>query len=383
MKDGIGSHDVDLKPPSGPPPSYLTVSDESVNSGNFRKLLVAAPLTGKDGGASHSYSLSLDTVPLSLGGTNAETAQGAINNLLAFIGLIKGSCVVFDGTNWTMLLPGKEGQSFSIVNGVPAWTNANVPIASTSTVITTANETKAIPNSAQLTAGDGINIQGAHVAVDATVVRNSAITALQTVLNAAIQNSLQLSGDQMIDGAKVFKDLQLTSLAITAGNKDYTFPNAPDNLVGEAYHQSLSNKTLVNPIIDSGSTISLVTPSGNYSLKTIMPTSGRVYSFYDANCDGDIAIKSGIANAGCMAYGDGGAIRFSPQGTAGHPFISQGINAPTCDVLSEVGGGTNQTTYNPGDMLVADANGKLQKFPIGKPGQKLEVNSEGIGYIWQ
>lgn len=191
------------------------------------------------------------------------------------------------------------------------------------------------------------------------------------------------NGDQEINGKKTFENLAISNQSITAFEKAYQLPKEGDELVGCKSEQTLANKSFDGLKNEYGFPIVFKTPVKNYSVIAKPITQERTYSLYDANTDADIAIKFGVPSKGGIAYGDGHLIRFTAQGSKGLPLISGGREEPNFDILTEDGGGTGQKDYKPGDILVAGADGKLTKLPLGEPGQVLSVNKERTGIIWK
>ena len=57
---------------------------------------------------------------------------------------------------------------------------------------------------------------------------------------------------------------------------------------------------------------------------------------------------------------------------------SNGTLSLTTDIIAEIYGGTNQTSYTTGDLLYSSATNTLAKLAIGSAGQVLKVSSGGI-----
>lgn len=149
------------------------------------------------------------------------------------------------------------------------------------------------------------------------------------------------------------------------------YNGAADPIVTESDTATLTNKTLTSPIL---STPNLGTPS----TLVLTNATGTPASLGLANATGTPA-SLGLANA---------------TGTPTSIGLANGTGLPivggTTGTLTEVRGGTNQTTYTTGDMLYASATNTLSKLAIGSANQVVtsvggipawSTVSGGINYL--
>jgi hypothetical protein len=84
--------------------------------------------------------------------------------------------------------------------------------------------------------------------------------------------------------------------------------------------------------------------------------------------------------AGAVAYGTGTAYDFSAAGTAGQALLSGATSAPTWGTLGTAAGGTGQTSYTDGQLLIGNTStGGLTKATI-TPGTGVSITN-GNGSI--
>lgn len=414
------------------PPSYLTISPEPGNSRNYRQLKLLAPLIGEDG--VNQYSIGLGIVPINSGGTGATKREVAVNNLLHYDGLIGGSLLYCDEyLRWHPLAPGHDGQALSLASGKPVWSSAVVSIPKTASVLTLHESLIDYPNSRQLQADPGAGIAivdtggQLKLSADSSVLRTNkpqiaagplSLSNGPTIIGAQAQglnlegsaHTVNLSiadvahdyhyvfpdsgndaavvmseGEQVINGDKVFSNLWVAGQSLGTDKYIQTFPAKSSTIVNCDSEQTLQNKNFNGIVINETAPYLELDASGgrHYRIDWDNLSDNRHYSFYDANADGDVAIKSGPINPGGVCFGDGNVLRCTATGSVGLPLLSQAQAAPVFDVLKQNGGGTGMIAYKPGDLLIAGADGKLTVIPIGKPGQTLTVNAQGNGVNWK
>jgi hypothetical protein len=407
------------------PPSYLTVLPELGNSRNYRQIKLEEPLLGTDGLS--SYTIRVGVIGVDHGGTGAETRQLAVDNLLG-LGAT-GDILVLDG-HWIRLPIGPEGQTLTVVNGKPTWSAAKVSIPKTASVITLGESIIDYPNSAQLLTnpGCGINLAltGGHaqLSVDNTVARTNQAQVLagpislsngpiilgghaqglnfqgsaHTVNLSVVDPSadrrviipdakidtelITADGEQYLPGNKIFESLSIKGNTLKVGrNGDIpvTIPIGADELLSKTATQTVSNKAFIGLTIeDSPPYLNFAKSSGSIFISAANPTASRQYQLYDANGDGDIAIKAGQPIAGGICYGDSSLIRFTGQGSAGQPLVSEASGTPSFATLGQIGGGTGMVSYLPGDILYADATGTLHALSAPAQGAILVLGTGKI-----
>jgi len=78
--------------------------------------------------------------------------------------------------------------------------------------------------------------------------------------------------------------------------------------------------------------------------------------------------------AGRVAYGTGGAISYTAQGTAGKPLLSNATNAPYFGTLGYSGGGTGSTSAPTAGGVVYGTGSEMATTSAGSSGQLLKSN---------
>jgi hypothetical protein len=90
----------------------------------------------------------------------------------------------------------------------------------------------------------------------------------------------------------------------------------------------------------------------------VAPSYGKIG--LTTHVSGTLPIANGGTNgtatptAGTIAYGTGSAYAFNTAGTSGQPLLSGGSGAPTFGTLSVGAGGTGQTSYTDGQLLIGN-----------------------------
>jgi hypothetical protein len=93
----------------------------------------------------------------------------------------------------------------------------------------------------------------------------------------------------------------------------------------------------------------------------VAPSYGKIG--LTTHVSGTLPIANGGTNgtatptAGTIAYGTGSAYAFNTAGTSGQPLLSGGSGAPTFGTLSVGAGGTGQTSYTDGQLLIGNTVG--------------------------
>lgn len=415
-----------------PNATFLTLTPSSTLAAE-RTLSPTARFIVTDNGAGNTLVLELQTVAIGFGGTGATTQQGALNNLMPS-SPATGDFVKYNGTNWVRFPLGTANQVLAVNGGGTdaTWTTQGaIPNASAQYVVSASDGT--LPNADVLTAGTGITVTNgtnlSTVAIDSTV---ATLTGIQTLTNktltspsfswnagagvtlkgSSFDNTLKWgdwnSGDgaitlarangatpadivltegaQTLNGVKTFGSapkISTNTLTSSTGNT-ITFPNAADTVVMRTQTQVLTNKELTSPdITNSGTAMRFLQTGGNYSITAANPGGNRTINIYDAGGTTDFALKSGTPTNGGVAQGDGNKIVFTSAGTSGHPFISGGAGAGAFNILGAAGGGTGQSSYTKGDLLVASAATTLTKVGVGSNDQVLVADSaQATGVKW-
>lgn len=90
----------------------------------------------------------------------------------------------------------------------------------------------------------------------------------------------------------------------------------------------------------------------------VAPSYGKIG--LTTHVSGTLPVANGGTNgtatptAGTIAYGTGSAYAFNTAGTSGQPLLSGGSGAPTFGTLSVGAGGTGQTSYTDGQLLIGN-----------------------------
>jgi len=408
--------------------SYFTL-DASANLTNERLLRFSDNFSTVDNGPGNTYTIDLNTVGITDGGTGATTQQGAVNAILNFSGKATGDMIYFNGTNWVRLPAGSDTQVLTITSGVPTWSSGSVSAPANATYIvqalnaslsaervatgtanrivitdggangnmtwdigtdvvtltgsqTLTNKTLTQPqftyNASQ---GMGLKSSGAFTGslVWADFAGNRTLTIPDPLTNAEF---VMTAGNQTIAGTKTFSSAPtLSTGTLNAGANLQTFPSTAQTLVGRTSTDTLTNKTLTAPVFSS-SAFTLQQSTANYTIQWNNPAAGRIYTIRDVATDAHFALTNTA-----MTYSNGGAVYIgsgvmnaTAAGTSGQPLLSGGTGAPSFNTLGATAGGTGQTTWTTGDTLYASATNTLAKRGIGATGTIYTV-SGGVP-IW-
>jgi hypothetical protein len=384
-----------------------------------RRLVVSSPLAFVDAGANGTYTISLTTVPITLGGTGAITQPLAAINILP-TAVTKGTILVWNGSNWVVKGPGTDGfllEADSATADGLDWVSIGSLGPATGTYIVATDQDATLPNSRLLTDGTGIDVAdgGAAgnfvVSIDATV---ATLAGIQTFTNKVYTTPVVTSpltfdfgandiiltatnpvasrtfnfpdiadgdvvitaGAQTITGAKTYTTSPIiTPATISIGGFNQTFPGAADTIVNLGSAQLLSLKTLASPIIQTQLDFDTA-GAGNFQLTFESLTGNRAITVEDPNAVAKLVFVAGApAQFGAMYY-DGDAMQSTAQGSLGKPLVGQGASAPIfATFLGQDAGGTAQTTWTAGDLLTVNDAGLLVKLPQGTNGQVLTVDT--------
>lgn len=424
--------------------SYKNASEGTATDANYvlinsnAKLPNARVLTGStyidvvDGGAGSTITVSLKgQVPIANGGTGQSTRQAAINALADSAGSTSQDIFYFNGTNWTRFAKGANNTYLGI-NGVGnlVWiAGTGGGIATGAQVILGAPDGSAT-NARILAQGTGITVTNSGtpdgnitVAIDSTVatltgsqvLTNKTLTAPKMswnagsgyVLRGSTFDSNLLWADwgaarnitvpdpgtnasfvlteaaQTVNGTKTFSDLKLSSTTFKSGANTMTLPGASDNIVGEAATETLTNKTISAGSYDTNAKLNVA--GKTYTVTWAAPSVNRAYSIQDAGADAYFALTGqAIAHAaGGVIYDDGAKMMCTAAGGSGQPLLSAGAGAPAFGNLSAANGGTGQTTYTKGDLLVTPGGTTINKLAVAADGQVLTTDAASInGVKW-
>lgn len=411
--------------------SYVLLN-HNTNLPNARVLTNGTNITVTDGGAGGSVTVGLSgQVGFANGGTGQASRQAAINALLDTASMSSQDLVYFNGTNITRLARGSSGQ-FLGVNGSNQlyWATGTTGGVDAAAEVILGSAHASATNARILTQGTGITITNAGVpdgamtvAIDSTV---ATLTGTQTFTNKTLTtpyfswnagggvglkastfdsllkwadwsaarnitipepgadaNVVLSEGNATINGTKTFSDLKLSSTTFKSGSNTMTVPGASDTLAGLAASQTLQNKTIENGI-HSGN-IRLQSGSYDYTVDWATLAASRAYTVPDAGGDAKFALTGTAVThaAGAAVYSDGAKMMVTAAGSSGQPLLSNGASAPAYGNLAAANGGTGQTSFTKGDILVGYNSTTLNKLAVGTDGYALTADAASTnGVKW-
>jgi len=295
------------------------------------------------------------------------------------------------GIFWKRLPVGSELDHLVIVAGVPSWT-------------------------AQAGSGLG-DVTGPSASTDNALVRFDGISGkviqeglilIDDLGNISIEGNTFVSGDLTVLGNIAGLDLAASGFVVGPALATDDALALYDGITGEL----IKNSAITATAGGSG----LVIPG----TLTVAGTTNITLSSLDlTGAVGDILYASGTDEFGNISIGAVGEVLTVVSGipawaaaaggvtdplTVGFLTVVSGATLPAFDSLvvkssgvSELGlvtagswqgsgitqeyGGTEQTSYNPGDILYADGAGNLQVLPSGDEGQVLTIFNGGITWV--
>jgi hypothetical protein len=357
--------------------TFFLLNSTGTVQNNYRTLSLTSPLTGTDNGAKNTYVISVGPVLAYISGLSISSQQTFANTVLGFSGVSAGDMTYFNGTNWVRLPIGSNGNVLAVVSGIPSWQagGGGGGAPTTSTYITTANETGSLPNSSQLSATapvvltNGVNTS--TLSLNNTVILTTGaqtITGQKTIAAPIISSSqttgLALKGSSFTDTLLITDPVANRSLTIpdpgasasfvlTAGTQTLggtytvtnpltlssntvmsstgntiTVPNLTDTLVNLTSTQTLQNKT-INGLMITSSPYKLL-GSNNFNFTWSSPSATRTYNWADVGTNGDVAMNAtGTSYAqGSIVYGNGSVYTTLAPGGMGEVLTMGSSNTP-------------------------------------------------------
>lgn len=195
-------------------------------------------------------------------------------------------------------------------------------------------------------------------------------TTTNTNLGTAIEQAITGSGDVPFSSADVTLTLTDTNASQTARNLRLnltgTSGGARNLIVPAIEKQYIINNGLADAVTVKNSTgTGVAVPAGKTMVVFNNATDVVDVTTYASSLTlgAALPIASGGTNAtatptaGAITYGTGTAYAFNTAGTSGQALLSGGSGAPTFGTLGVASGGTGQTTYTDGQLLIGNSTG--------------------------
>jgi len=142
-------------------------------------------------------------------------------------------------------------------------------------------------------------------------------------------------------GAKTIKNTSGTGISVPANKSTLVFNDGTNVVDGASYFTSLTLGSAL-PVASGGTGLT----SG---------TSGGLLAYTAA---GTLASSTAVTQYGVIYSGGAGAVPVATaNGTTGQAFVATTSGAPSWGTLPVVGGGTGQTTYTDGQLLIGNSTG--------------------------
>ena len=203
----------------------------------------------------------------------------------------------------------------------------------------------------------------ANTARQAVLLCSGARTAIRTI-TAPAQSKVYVVINSTTGGysVKLVGTGPTTGVSIGSGESAVIAWNGSDfikigNYNGGGVFTSLTDTALTSGRVTYATTGGLLTDSSNLTFD------GTTLSTNTLNLTTALGIAYGGTNstatptAGGVSYGTGTAIAYSTAGTSGQPLLSNGSSAPSFGTLGVAWGGTGQTTYTDGQLLIGNSTG--------------------------
>lgn len=182
---------------------FLGIGSNSAILNNERSLTFSEQFSTTDNGAGNTFAVDLLPVPINKGGTNGTTAQSAVNNLLGGISgnpAAAGDLATFNGADWALLHKGAhaDGEILTLVGGSPGWSTASVSAPTTTPYITLALDgilsaervLTGTPNKITLTDGGANGNLTLNVGSDIVQLTSTQTLTNKTLTSPSIDTSL-------------------------------------------------------------------------------------------------------------------------------------------------------------------------------------------------
>lgn len=360
-----------------------------------------------DNGANAAFELDFGICPLTNGGTGGATAQAGTNNLLdgcAGSAAASGDIFYRNGSTWTRLAKGTDGDALILASGLPGWspllgasTLAYVTIGNTGSLsgeraltgtanritfsdggangpvtadigsdVVTLTGTQTLTNKLLTSPSIDTNLKFELGANDVTISATApAASRSHTIPDVADASFVMTEGAQTINGVKTMGSATRFNAEIqnSSGNT-ITLPTSAATLSTLALPESLTNKTLPSSILQTQLTLDAAT--ADYTITWANPSGARAYSVPDVGGSANFGMTSGTMTAGGVAYGDGNKIQVTSAITSGYLVQGNGASAP-----SEV---------NPNLLPIGVVNGYRLTLTSATPVTTSDVTAAGTLY---
>lgn len=301
---------------------YVVVDYDGTLSGERKIQSLSSFITLTDNGANMTLDIGIGTLAVADGGTGATTAAGAAINLLGTP--TKGYVLTGDGSDWTAITIGADG---------------TVPVA----------------DSAEAVGWRWGSPGGLDGEPYITQALSSNLSA-ERVLAAG-------SGIQLTDGG-------------ANGNMTVAIDSTVATLTGS---QSLSNKTLTDPVVDDTITVEL--GANDVILAFTAPAAGRTYTFPDGGGDVQVVLAGGAQTiAGVKTFSSAPVLSTGTVTVSGQT-ITFPAATDTITLLAATQTLTNKTLTSPimGTSVVLDQTTADYTVTWDNPAAARAVNVEDWG----
>ncbi len=332
----------------------------------------------------NSVVLSTDIsgiLPIANGGTNASTANGALNNLLPTQTSNANKVLQTDGTNTSWV---------TAATGTVTSVTATAPVSSTggtTPVISIAKSTAAVDgylSSTDFTTFNSKQAAGNYITAltsDVTLSGFSAGSATATIANNAITSA------KILDGTIASADISAAAITFDKLNQSSATTGQVIKWSGSAWVASAdsSNAGVVTSIAAAGTANNPIVIGGTSAVPTIdIPKSTASVDGYLSSADFTTFNSKQAGSAeltGVAALATIGFVKRTAASTYSTVASIDLTNSVT-GILPATNGGTGNSVYTIGDLLFANSTTTLAKLPASTSGYVLTTNGAGTAPTW-